>query len=151
MVALVNGSSTMTPVIRGRWETRTCLLALIGVPVSIGFAIIFRDITPLALLVYLLAIGCALDLAYDRMQRFRWDGDWPPILHLLTGVLEGALLWTLAHNTTLPIVNPGITLEQFGMHYATTWIAIFVVLWGPMKILFPRWRFQGGRLTRTHL
>jgi hypothetical protein len=151
VVALVNGDTAMTPVIRGRWETRIYLLALVGIPISIAFAFFFGDLSPLPLLVYLLGIGCALDLVYDLYQRFRWDSDWPPVLHLLSGILEGALLWTLIHNVNVPVVNPGITLEQFTMHYATTWIAIFIVLWGPMKILYPRWRFLGGRLTRNHL
>jgi len=141
----------VTPVIQGRWETRVYLLGFVGIPVSIIFAILFQDISPLALLGYLLIIGSALDVVYDLYQRFRWDNDWPPVLHLLSGILEGALLWTLIHNVNVPAVNPGITLEQFVMHYATTWIAIFIVLWGPMKILFPRWRFLGGRLTRNHL
>jgi hypothetical protein len=33
----------------------------------------------------------------------------------------------------------------FLFHYWTVWWATFIMALGPMRIIFPRWRFRGGQ------
>ncbi len=33
----------------------------------------------------------------------------------------------------------------FFWHFLTTWLLIWFVVNGPLRVLLPRWRFRGGR------
>lgn len=137
----------MTPVLVGRWQTRTFMMLTFGIPISIIFAIIWQDmITPFMALSYILIIGLVLDIAWNWVQGRRWENDFPPVLHAATGAIEGLLFWVLAKTITLPLIPVELSLHRFLAHYCSIFIVIFFVLWSLMKVLFPWWRFHGGRI-----
>ena len=146
----------MTPTLVGRWQTRLALLVALGIPLTLPFARRAGDWrTPFAILVYVLVLGVIWDWVYQRLQRRRWDGDWPPLLQALGGVAEGALLWSMLTATPMwialgvagpPGVRPGLAWPAFVAHYGTVWLAMFIATQGPLRVLFPRWRFDGGRI-----
>ena len=146
----------MTPTLLGRWQTRLILLGTAGVLITLIFGLIFADfITPFSLLGYVLITGFAWDVLYYFSQTLRWDRDWPPIFFVGAGVIEGAFIWGLVKAEFvwnllrlghLPGVAPELTVAQFVAHYGTVWLITFLIMLGPMKIIFPEWRFRGGRL-----
>lgn len=137
----------MTPTRAGRWQTRLFLLGTVGVFATALFGLLFGDFaTPFALLGYVLAAGLAWDALYDFLQSFRWDRDWPPAFQVAAGVAEGAAIWLLVGQAGLPGVADGLTLGRFVAHYGAVWLLAFLCSQGPMRLLFPRWRFNGGEL-----
>ena len=136
----------MTPTLMGRWQTRLFLLILFGVPISIFFGWIYGDFaTPLALLGYVIVFGLLWDILYNFVQSFRWDQDWPPAFQLGAGVWEGAFVWLLVALIGLPGVSEELTFLQFLLHYGTVWLVTFIASQSLMRLLFPRWRFDGGQ------
>jgi hypothetical protein len=136
----------MTPTLFGRWQTRLLLLFTVGVLVSIPFAIGLIASSPgivyFEILAYVAICGLAWDIIYDKLQKYRWDRDWPAIYQLFAGIWEMVFIWFVIH--LLPIseeVPPGIFL----IHYSTVWIAVFTASQTLMRIIFPRWRFRGGQ------
>jgi hypothetical protein len=35
---------------------------------------------------------------------------------------------------------------HFALHYGTIWLSSWAFLFGPMRVMFPRWRYRGGQL-----
>jgi hypothetical protein len=144
----------VTPTLAGRWQTRALLLGTVGVAVSIAFGRWSGDVrTPLVLLAYVFVLGLGWDVLYQRLQARRWDRDWPPAFQLAGGVAEAALLWWLLNDVLLwwlldrawpPGISRRITAEAFALHYSAVWLAMFVAVQGPIRVLLPRWRFRGG-------
>ena len=141
----------MTPTLMGRWETRLLLLGTIGLAVTLIFGRILHDLmTPLAVLGYVLVIGFVWDILYGIVQSFRWDRDWPPVFQLAAGIVEGAFLWAVivlanAQFEGLPGVDPHLTFAMFFAHYVIVWVTTFLATQGLLRIIFPRWRFHGGK------
>ncbi len=144
----------MTPTLIGRWQTRLLLLGTLGVADTLIFGRLYNDfITPLTLLAYAMALGFIWDFAYNFVQGLRWDRDWPPVFQLIAGIIEGAFLWSLvvianANWFGLPAlygVSPNITFFMFLAHYTTVWLTAFLASQGLLRIIFPRWRFSGGK------
>jgi len=145
----------MTPTLLGRWQTRLLLLGTVGLLITAGFALLYRDgVTPFMLLGYVILIGFGWDVLYDFLQTLHWDRDWPPIFFLGGAVIEAVVLWGLIRATflwhllgwaTLPGVNPALTLGQFVAHYTTVWLVTFLLMLGPIRIAFLDWRFRGGQ------
>ena len=82
------------------------------------------------------------------MQKFRWDRDWPATFQLLAGIWEGLFLLFVLNG--LEIALPGIEelpidLVTFIFHYSSVWLAVFLASQSLMRILFPHWRFRGGK------
>ena len=48
--------------------------------------------------------------------------------------------------TSVDLKNKPVGVGTFAVHFATTWLAIFLFLQGPMRVPFLRWRFRGGRI-----
>lgn len=101
---------------------------------------------------YVLAVGLAGDGLYQFIQTFRWDEDWPTLFQLLAGLAEGAFLWgviSLVRWEEFGLLGlPGvgvIPFSRFFSHYTAIWLTIFGVMQGPLHVIFPRWRFYGGR------
>jgi hypothetical protein len=136
----------MTPTLAGRWQTRGLLLATVGGLITAMFGLLFGTFgTPFALLGYVLALGLGWDALYNVGQSFRWDRDWPPFLQLAAGIVEGALIWGLLRAVGLPGVAENLTFGRFLAHYGSVWLGTFLFAQGPMRLLFPRWRFRGGQ------
>ncbi|HEY1014617.1 MAG TPA: hypothetical protein VGE07_18045 [Herpetosiphonaceae bacterium] len=137
----------MTPTRAGRWQTRLFLLGTVGALATALFGLLFGDWrTPFALLGYVLLAGFAWDALYDVLQGFRWDHDWPPAYQLAAGVAEGGAIWLLHALVGLPGVADGLAPGRFLAHYGAVWLLTFLCSQGPMRLLFPRWRFNGGEL-----
>lgn len=137
----------MTPTLPGRWQTRLLLFATAGLLVTVAFGLMLGDLqTPLLLLGYVLALGMVWEVLYQQVQALRWDHDWPPAFQLGAGILEAAAVWTLLEAVGLPgIASGAVPLGQFAAHYGAVWLATFLGTQGPLRILFPRWRFRGGQ------
>ena len=139
----------MTPILFGRIQTRFFLVVVIGTlwalaitPVlpdrgrlSAAYGVAFR-----ALLVVLVA-GIVWEFVYHGLQQFRWEKDWPTLFGLLTGINEGVSTWFLMW--ALDIDVPATTFLAF---FISTWLVLWLWVSGPMKVVFIRWRWRGGRL-----
>ena len=145
----------MIPTLLGRWQTRLLLLGTVGLVITLAFGLLYRNITtPLALLGYVLLFGFGWDILYNYLQTLRWDRDWPPMFLAGGGLVEALFLWGLVKAdflwpalglANLPGVYPGLHVSQFAAHYGTVWLATFLIMLGPLKIFFIKWRFRGGQ------
>lgn len=136
----------MTPTLLGRWQTRLLLFAIIGSLVSLPFFLLTAN-NPIffILLAYIAAIGLVWDVLYNYLQQYRWDRDWPAAMQLLSGLWEGIFFAFLFKLVPLPGVAQGMPLWLYAVHYSLVWLAIFVVSQSLMRVIFPRWRFNGGQ------
>jgi hypothetical protein len=142
----------MVPTLFGRIQTRVVLLAVIG---ALWTAVITPFVptgAPLdqsysaafVILLFVLAIGVCWEFIYHLLQQFRWEKDWPTSFGLLTGLPEGALLWWLIVIGAVP-AGDAIPLAAFVVQFVSTWLVVWLITNGPIKIFFIRWRFRGGR------
>lgn len=137
----------MTPILWGRWQTRLFLMIVFGIPITLIFGVLYADFqTPLTLIIYVIILGLIWDILYNWLQTLRWDNDWPPAVHFLTGITELLTVWLLTRLVAVPGVSSTLTFAQFFAHYTTVWLVTFSIMWGPMKVIFPHWRFRGGRI-----
>ncbi|AFZ04304.1 hypothetical protein [Calothrix sp. PCC 6303] len=142
----------MTPTLLGRWQTRILLLLTVGVTVSLPFVFGIVGGSPgnifFWILAYVASFGLIWDVLYDKIQKYRWDRDWPAAYQLLAGIWEFIfILCGVKIFGFLPIpipkenISPGLVL----FHYAAVWLAVFITSQSLMRILFVRWRFRGGQ------
>ena len=147
----------MTPTLFGRWQTRLFLNAFFGIPTTLLYMLVWDQFAykPTSelfwhmpnLLFYLTVTGLALDVVYILVQRLRWDRDWPPAFQLGGGALELGVVFGLLYLDVLPSVDwCDEDPVRFPIHYVSMWVPAFFFLFGPMRVLFPRWRFSGGKL-----
>lgn len=136
----------MTPTLVGRWQTRLLLLATLGVLVSAPFCPITGSLAPFAVLAWVAILGFAWDILYSFLQAFRWERDWPPAFIVLTAIIEGAVVYLLATGFGLPGVPKDLSLQLFVAQYGLVWLVTFFFAQGPMRVIFPWWRFHGGRV-----
>ena len=137
----------MTPVLSGRWQTRFYVMTVFGIPVTLIFALIWQTPIPLFLsLAYVLLIGLVLDLVWNWIPNRRWENDFPPVLHVASGAIEGAVFWILHSTIGLPFIPTDLPFNRFLLHYCTVFFVVFCAIWGLMKVMHPWWRFHGGRL-----
>ena len=59
-------------------------------------------------------------------------------LGLLTFVPESIVVWL--------IVRSDVDAGRFLLHAGTTWLLVWLVANGPMRVVLIRWRFRGGRI-----
>jgi hypothetical protein len=94
-------------------------------------------------LILVVVLGSVLwDPLYHFLQQFRWEKDWPAIFTLLEGAPEGLLVYAVLTG----VLGLDVPAWAFAIHFATAWLIVFVCLHGPLRVLFLRWRFRGGRL-----
>ena len=139
----------MTPTLMGRWQTRVAMLGTIGLLVTLLFALSYEPFneTFFYVLGWVAALGIAWDIAYILVQRFRWDRDWPPLFQWIAGGLEALLVYLLIDNTGLWGIDEGtVPADIFTAHYTTVFVLTWAWTQGPMRALFPRWRFNGGQI-----
>ncbi|MDY6940379.1 MAG: hypothetical protein SWY16_22330 [Cyanobacteriota bacterium] len=140
----------MTPTLIGRWQTRILLLTLVGFPITLPFSMGIVGLGASSVfglvLLYVLIFGLLWDLLYNTLQQFRWDRDWPGALQLFAGIGEGIFLVLAIKTVGLPgIARDELLLGTFFWHYSCVWLGVFLASQSLMRILFPRWRFRGGR------
>jgi len=85
-------------------------------------------------------LGLVWETGYHAYQQLRWDKDWPSLLALLAGVPEGLLAWLVLGGFGLR-PSGGAFLALFG----STWVILWLVQQGPLRVLAPAWRFHGAR------
>lgn len=145
----------MLPTLNGRIQTRVLALGVIGFIV----ALIITPVLPtgslslgqayritLSVLLATVLVGVLWELLYHFLQQFRWEKDWPTLFGFITIVNEGVVMWLLVDNTTLVLpehLHPSLT--AFLIQFIVTWIVFWLIVNGPMRLMFHRWRFQGGR------
>ncbi len=145
----------MTPVLAGRIQTRLFLLAVIGVPwtLLIGWLLprpdgaSLTDVYQVLFLgiVVVAVVGIGWDALYIALQQYRWEKDWPTLFGLLTGIPEGITTYLgvvlLAH-----LLGLQVDTIAFLIQFTTMWILIWLFASGPMRVVFIRWRYTGGRI-----
>lgn len=140
----------MTPTLIGRLQTRAIVVLVVGLawtivvtpflpaggaPLEDVYNITIQAIIATALL------GLVIwEPLYHLAQQYRWEKDWPTGLGLVTGLPEGILVYLV-----LRISDP-VPGWAFFWHFLTTWLLIWFVVNGPLRVLLPRWRFRGGRI-----
>ncbi|MFE7802051.1 hypothetical protein [Nocardia sp. NPDC057440] len=145
----------MLPTLNGRIQTRLLALGTIGFIV----ALVITPVLPtgsqplgqtyrvtLSVLLATVLIGVLWELLYHFLQQFRWEKDWPTLFGFVTIVNEGALMWFLVHSTTLVLprdLHPSPV--AFLIQFIVTWMVFWLIVNGPMRLVFHRWRLQGGR------
>lgn len=142
----------MTPTLLGRIQSRTfvvCTAALLWtllltpllpmgfMPLSDAYRATFTA------LFLVLLLGIVLwEPLYHFLQQFRWEKDWPAMFTLIEGVPEGWLVYLVLTG----ILGLDVPVGSYVLHFATAWLIVFGCLHGPMRVLFLRWRFRGGRV-----
>jgi hypothetical protein len=168
----------MTPTLEGRLQTRIFLAATVGVlwtaiispflpeppGVTIGMSYSMAFDSLLLMAVY----GLVWEHLYHRLQQWRWDRDWPSVFVLLTVLNEAPVLWFMDH--LFPVMSgpmPGMSgsslvnagslgldspyLPGFVVHIGTTWVLMWLFSQGPMRVIFIRWRFEGGLVVHSQV
>ena len=154
----------MTPTLAGRLQTRIFLLLVIGVPWTLLIGTVLPrpegaslgdlyEVLLSAIAIVILA-GVVWELIYHAFQQLRWEKDWPTLFGLLTGINEGIVTYFILTRVLPDDLDVGsvsvdyseIPISTFVIHFATTWILVWLVANGPMRVFFLRWRFRGGRL-----
>jgi hypothetical protein len=96
-------------------------------------------------------LGLAWECIYHTLQLARREGDWPPLFALLAGVPEGMALWGVLH--ALGIVTGALfvgssVLPAFAIEFATAWLSAWVAQLSALRVVLPRWRFEGHRVVQ---
>lgn len=153
----------MTPNLLGRIQTRIFLLAFIGVPVVLilGFFLPVRtapgassgeiraDVWEAGLFTLLVVavVGSVLwEPIYHWLQQYRWEKDWPTLFGLLTGINEGILAYFIVREIGPTPEFAKVEAGGFTLLFVLVWLATWLFANGPMRVLFVRWRFRGGRI-----
>ena len=145
----------MLPTLNGRIQTRVLGLGIIGFFV----ALIITPVLPtgdlslgqsyrvtMSVLLAVVLVGVLWELVYHGLQQFRWEKDWPTLFGLITMVNEGLVIWLLLRYTSIIVgedLHPSLT--AFLIQFTITWLAFWIIVNGPMRLVFHRWRFSGGR------
>lgn len=144
----------MTPTLAGRIQTRVALLLTLGLlwtlivtpllPRPTGAAVGDALGVTVRAILLTVVLGLGWEAVYHAIQQRRWERDWPTFFGLLTGIPEGVGVWLVLRSGLVgEVVVPG---SAYLIHFATTWVLVWLWTNGPMRVLFIRWRFRGGRL-----
>lgn len=138
----------MLPTLNGRIQTRVLVLLVVGGLWTLIITPLLGQshATTFLVLLAVIVLGVGWELIYHLIQQFRWEKDWPTLFGLLTAVNEGALLWLLISLQAVPGLPREVPLGVFLVQFLTTWIIVWLVVNGPMRVPFVHWRFRGGRL-----
>ncbi len=143
----------MVPTLFGRIQTRIFVLAVVGGLWTLLITPFLPVMGPLgdryratfAVLFVVIVAGVAWEFLYHLLQQFRWEKDWPTMFGLVTGVPEGIVVWLLVSAGWAP-GSPDVPGSAFVIQFATTWLVAFLFVNGPIRVIFLRWRFRGGRV-----
>ena len=141
----------MTPTLRGRWQTRLLLYAVLGLPITLLYSAYLGDglvlSEPFVFITALLVIGLLLDVAYIQIQRFRWDNDWPFAFQFFFSILEFLITFAVMMAGFLdPFLGGRIPFSIAAIHFTLVFIPSFAGVLCGVQIFFVRWRFKGGEL-----
>lgn len=153
----------MTPGMMGRLQSRLFVVTSFGViwtaaitpllprPAATPLAGAYRMTFESLLVVAVLGLGW--ELVYHGLQQWRWDKDWPGMFMLAALLPEALSVWLVLH--ALGWIPGGLRFgspyrQMFAAHVASTWLVMWSVLHGPIRVLFPCWRHSGGRIMPSH-
>lgn len=150
----------MTPTLDGRIQSRIWLLLVVGGvwTLLIGLLInaIYGEMGTLGstyrvlfvVLLLVLVLGILWELLYHQLMLRRWEKDWPSLYGFVTLVNEGILVYLVLRffGDSIPGLEGTPPLGAFLLHFITTWIVVWLWSQGPMRVLFIRWRYNGGRI-----
>ena len=152
----------MIPTLKGRYHTRVFLVAVVAsiwtllvtpfLPANDTGLGLWDKATQLypatfAVLAIVLVVGMVLwEWVYYLLQLCRWEKDWPSMFFLLQMIPEGVVAYVIFRNIGIDTDGVATTYATFVTHFVTTWILIWLFALGPIKILFIRWRFNGGKI-----
>jgi hypothetical protein len=141
------------PTLNGRIQTRILLWVVVGSLWTLLIGLVLPTGQPLGatyrstftVLGLALLLGIVWEFVYHGVMQFRWEKDWPTLFGLLEAIPEGLLVWFLLAGGVIPWVDdlPG---PAFAIHFGTTWLVIWLIANGPMRVPFIHWRINGGRL-----
>ena len=151
----------MIPTLSGRIQTRIFLIIFVGIPWTLivtpflpnqrdltGGSLIDTYKTTLSVLGIVLVLAvCFWELLYHFLQQFRWEKDWP-VMFTFFLVIPEAIVAKLVFDALDVGEKFGATATNatFWWHIVTTWMIMWLFVLGPIKVLFIRWRFSGGRI-----
>lgn len=155
----------MIPTLLGRWHTRILLYVVIGLPVTLLFAVYQSNwqwpwpytqsvfYYPFLFLTLILALGLILDVLYIQIQRFHWDQDWPFAYQFFFSILEFFAVFNLMDygwiDWVYPLFTDGyIPFNTAAWHFSFVFVPSFLALLGGVQIFLVRWRFKGGEFGR---
>ncbi|MCU1396139.1 MAG: hypothetical protein JWM34_4567 [Ilumatobacteraceae bacterium] len=151
----------MIPTLNGRIQTRIFLILFVGIPWTLiitPFLPNNRDVTGGSLIdtykttftvlgIVLVLAVFGWELIYHFLQQFRWEKDWP-VMFTFFLVIPEAIVAKLVFDALDIGTKFGATATNatFWWHIVTTWMVMWLFVLGPIKVLFIRWRFSGGRI-----
>ena len=154
----------MIPTLKGRYHTRVFLVAVVAsiwtllvtpfLPANDTGLGLWDKATHLypatfAVLAIVLVVGMVLwEWVFYLLQLCRWEKDWPSMFFLLELVPEAILAYVVFRAMGIGKHTDGVASQYstFIVHIVTTWIIMWLVALGPIKVLFIRYRFNGGRI-----
>ena len=141
----------MVPTFFGRIQSRLFALGLMGLlwtlvitPALTVFGPSISDLYRATLFSWLAALVLGLFIwepIYHGLMQFRWEKDWPTLFLAVESITEGLLVWLVR-----VAIGPDAPADVFLLHFFSTWLVVFLTLEGPMRVVFIRWRFRGGRI-----
>ena len=144
----------MLPTLNGRIQTRVFVSLVVGgiwtllitplLPLPGTLADAYA--TTFVVLLTVTVLGVGWELVYHFLQQFRWEKDWPTFFGLVTGVNEGLLVGLLLASGAVPGIDGPVPLSAFLVQFVSTWLVVWLVVNGPLRVPFVHWRFRGGRL-----
>ena len=146
----------MTPTLAGRIQTRLLLIAYVGITWTLMVVPLLPAVpdyltgvrSGLVALGVTATVGIAWELGYHLAQQLRWEKDWPILFGLATGVTEGLvvhrIVGSLADRAELV---PRVDATAFWIHFGSTWLVLWLVANGPLRVASLRWRYRGGRFS----
>ncbi len=153
----------MTPTLNGRIQSKlfllliiaplwTLLVTLVLIPLVSGsdatmtasYGVVFLN--ALQVLVWVAVVGVLWELLWHAMQQRRWEKDWPILYGLLQFIPEGIVAFLLVNpNIGGLTTGGGVPTAAFLVHFISTVFVTWFWINGPHRVLFVRWRFEGGR------
>jgi hypothetical protein len=153
----------MTPRLGARIQTRLLVAGLLGLlwalPITpilprpvwgghrIGLAGMYR--MSLAGVAVVTIVGLVWELVYHGLQQLRHDRDWPSLFALLAAVPEGITTWVALHAVGVvpgPLAPGSPFFGPYAAFFVSAWLVVWLFLQGPIRVVVPRWRYNGGRL-----
>ena len=154
----------MIPTLNGRIQTRIFLLLFVGIPWTLIITPFLPNVrdqigddaslldaykTTFSVLGVVLVLAVfGWELLYHFLQQFRWEKDWPVMFTFFLVIPEAVVAHVVFKALDLDTKFPlgGLTDSAFWWHIVTTWMVMWLFVLGPIKVLFIRWRFSGGRI-----
>ncbi|MEE8599989.1 hypothetical protein [Euzebya tangerina] len=153
----------MTPTLNGRIQSKLFLLLVVAplwtVVITVLLVPLVRgaDATMTAsygvvlwnaiqVLLWTALFGVGWEFLWHALQQSRWEKDWPILYGLLQFIPEGILIFFLVNPRWGGLTTGGgVPTAAFLLHYISTVLVTWTWINGPHRILFLKWRFEGGR------